>query len=298
MKKNIEIFLLILCLVINYLLDNYFSLVIIMVILMIYLFDEKEDSLKKIILKLEVINQIYLSKEEKLDNVFGPSNIEFDKRCKILSQNAKLKKEKEFFDELSLCNNKTSIDNLIFIYKSMLSKNQKDLVIGYFLLSFFTLLMIKLFPSFSYSSSVRIVLFISSIFVLFDYLFLKRTPICSFSTRVNRLFIKFYSSLSYLRPMESLIKLVDDYPYKNNPYEILLNDIRESKMSFESKIYDKYPFFSHIYKLCYSNKFSRDLYLEEHFKKCIDKSANIIEVIRSNIISLSFVLITIGGIFL
>ena len=98
--------------------------------------------------------------------------------------------------------------------------------------------------------------------------------------------------------MESLIKLVDDYPYKNNPYEILLNDIRESKMSFESKIYDKYPFFSHIYKLCYSNKFSRDLYLEEHFKKCIDKSANIIEVIRSNIISLSFVLITIGGIFL
>ena len=75
MKKNIEIFLLILCLVINYLLDNYFSLVIIMVILMFYLFDEKEDSLKKIILKLEVINQIYLSKEEKLDNVFGPSNI-------------------------------------------------------------------------------------------------------------------------------------------------------------------------------------------------------------------------------
>ena len=65
---------------------------------MIYLFDEKEDSLKKIILKLEVLNQIYLSKEEKLDNASGPSNIEFDKRCKILSQNAKLKKEKEFFD--------------------------------------------------------------------------------------------------------------------------------------------------------------------------------------------------------
>ena len=91
MKKNLEILLIAICLITNYFIKNYLSFIALFFLIILYLFDENRENFKKVLIKLEVINQIYISKEEKLNNVLGQSNLPFQQRCKIIAQNAKLK---------------------------------------------------------------------------------------------------------------------------------------------------------------------------------------------------------------
>ncbi|MDD7735168.1 MAG: hypothetical protein SOW55_07120 [Bacilli bacterium] len=298
MKKNLEILLIALCLITNYFIKNYLSFIALFFLIILYLFDENRENFKKVLIKLEVINQIYISKEEKLNNVLGQSNLPFQQRCKIIAQNAKLKIEKEFYSELSLCNNKTNIDNLIIQYKEILNKNQKGLIMDYFIFSFFLLVMINLFPSFSYSSSLKIISFLPSLFLLFDYIMNTRRKAPIFASKFNKMYIEFYSSLSYLRPMECLIKTVDKYPSKHNPFALLLDDINSNKMSLDNKIYEKYEVFTQIYKICYSNKFTKDLFLEEYYRQCINKSSTFFLFIKDNIINANLIITIILGVFL
>ena len=75
MKKNLEILLIALCLITNYFIKNYLSFIALFFLIILYLFDENRENFKKVLIKLEVINQIYISKEEKLNNVLGQSNL-------------------------------------------------------------------------------------------------------------------------------------------------------------------------------------------------------------------------------
>ena len=76
MKKNLEILLIALCLITNYFIKNYLSFIALFFLIILYLFDENRENFKKVLIKLEVINQIYISKEEKLNNYYNKAQID------------------------------------------------------------------------------------------------------------------------------------------------------------------------------------------------------------------------------
>ena len=216
----------------------------------------KTNKFKDNILKLSKANQVYKDKEEKLNLVFGPSNDLFEDRCQILKSKAKSSLERSFYHDLSLCNNKTQIENLIESYLVLLSRNEFDFLVEILLgNTIFT------FMSFYYKNLINVQVFQIINIVCLLVLIIKKLDHQSISNSLlmsteKKFYIKFFIRLSYLSPMVSLKETIDEFELSGSIYNKLFDDINENQISNYPKKTSEVT--TCLYKILANNKYNHE----------------------------------------
>ena len=252
----------------------------------------------KMLVKLKKINQLYISKEEKLADVFGQHQLSFKDFCLFLSNQKKNKKQQKFFIELSNCENKTQIDHLLDCYLLMEDGSMKLELYKLIITSIFAFIIPIIFPYLSkYQFILNVGINLAIIVIWIEEFILKGKR--WFDNRINRFFYVFYQRLAYMLPMKSLLITINDFP-KNQVkiFKCLKEDVSEGKQRIYSKNKQEEILLTDIYKVCYLNRYTNEIVLKNHFCNLIDKSNKIKENITNIILGISVLIFTIMGITL
>ena len=273
----------------NLILKFYLVVLILAIYLFILLSNLSNSKFFNNLIKIQKANQVYSSKEEKLNYVFGPSSDSFEERCQILKGNSKSSLERLFYGELSLCNNKTQIDRLIYCYMSIISRNHLEFDLE-FLLSNLLFILIKFFFSridiFYYGMILNM---ISSIYLIVLAINEKQFNRSFLLTSERKFYLRFFTRLSYLSPMVSLKETLDESEIEGSIYNTLYDDVNENKIS--EYAVKKVELTTCLFKILTNNKFNNEKILVDYYEESLDCTKGIFSFVNKYYFVFIFILV-------
>ncbi len=273
MSKTILILLVIIVTALfNIINKSYISLIILQSLIVFVLLHQQNQEFYHKLLKLKMVNQIYIERKDKLKMTFDNKDLPYDEYCDYLKNRTERKKEKEFYDELKLCTNKTQINHLIDAKLIEFKVDDLKILVENLLMNIFTWIIYAFFPSLNHRISLSYMLFTTNFITLLTLIFNKQGNI--FLSTTDKFYIEFYEKLAYLRPMKALETTIDKYQdsKKCQVYSRIYEAIISQKI-IELNCSRKMQYIiTEIYRICYLNVFKKEEVIKNYYFKIKTRS--------------------------
>lgn len=265
-NKTIE-FVLIILMIIFFRFINIYCALCLFICLTIKCNDFNLLRMEKILFKFKISNQININLDDKL-NIISDNKLNFKNKALYLKGKAKTQIEKNFYNDLSNCNNKKQIEILIDWYCNKIKINNTEIYYQAFLITSISFIF-YLYFNFYISQLFQIILMLCCI-VLLAYEISKLINIYSDNAKsFYKFFIIFYRKLSYLPPLIAYNETLKKS--KNKIFQKLFDDINNKGISFLNLDKEKQEICFTLYKVCYTNSLYDQKKLHELYKLSLKK---------------------------
>lgn len=249
----------------NIISKSYISLILIQSSIVVFLIHKQDFDFYHQLLKLKMVNQIYIERKDKLKMAFDDQDLDYEDYCEYLKNKTKRKKEKEFYSELKMCSNKTQIDHLIDTKSIEFKVDDIKILTENLIMHMFVWIIYLFFPSLNQKIIQSYILICINIVTLLTLIFNNHSDI--FLSSFDKFYIEFYQKLAYLRPMKALEVSIEKYQNSKQCqiYSKIHEAINAQKTVELNCSIKRQNIITEIYRICYLNVFKKEEILKSYY---------------------------------